>query len=135
MVNPKIQVGLLYVSCLQLHLPLSLCPRYRCPELLLGTKQYSTEIDMWSVGCIFGELLLMKPLFPGRSEIDQLNRIFKDLGTPSEKIWPKYGELPGVKKMSFAQHPYNVLRNRFGVERLSQHGFDLMNRFLTYVRA
>ena len=43
------------------------------------------------------------------------------------------GELPGVKKMSFAQHPYNVLRNKFGVDRLSNNGFDLMNRFLTYV--
>ena len=45
------------------------------------------------------------------------------------------GELPGVKKMSFAQHPYNVLRNKFGVDRLSNNGFDLMNRFLTYVSA
>jgi len=121
-----------YGSPLKPYTPIVVTLWYRCPELLLGTKQYSTEIDMWSVGCIFGELLLMKPLFPGRSEIDQLNRIFKDLGTPSEKIWPKYGELPGVKKMSFAQHPYNVLRNRFGADRLSEKGFDLMNRFLTY---
>lgn len=50
---------------------------YRAPELLLCSKEYSTPIDMWSVGCIFAEFLQMGPLFPGKSEIDQLNRIFK----------------------------------------------------------
>ncbi len=50
---------------------------YRAPELLLGIKEYSTHIDVWSLGCIFGELLLMEPLFPGKSEVDELNRIFK----------------------------------------------------------
>jgi len=50
---------------------------YRAPELLLGVKEYSTHIDVWSLGCIFGELLLMEPLFPGKSEVDELNRIFK----------------------------------------------------------
>lgn len=73
----------------------------------------------------------MKPLFPGKSEIDQLNIIFKDLGTPSEKIWPGYSELPLVKKIQFAEHPYNNLANRFG-QKLTNSGFDLMNRFLTY---
>ncbi|KAL3185674.1 hypothetical protein MRX96_028581 [Rhipicephalus microplus] len=100
-------------------------------ELLLGVKEYSTPIDMWSVGCIFGELLTMKPLFPGKSDIDQLNRIFKDLGTPSEKIWPGYTELPLVKKVTFTEHPYNNLRSRFG-HTLSNLGFDLINKFLTY---
>ena len=56
---------------------------YRAPELLLGIKEYSTPIDVWSIGCIFGELLLMNPLFPGESEVDELNRIFKLLGTVS----------------------------------------------------
>lgn len=45
-------------------------------------------MDMWSVGCIFGELLTQKPLFPGKSEIDQINKVFNDLGTPNEKILP-----------------------------------------------
>ena len=53
--------------------------RYRAPELLLGTKLYSTPIDMWSIGCIFGEFLKMKPLFPGESEIQQMTLIFKVL--------------------------------------------------------
>lgn len=50
---------------------------YRAPELLLCCKEYSTPIDMWSVGCIFAEFLSMAPLFPGQSETDQLNKIFK----------------------------------------------------------
>lgn len=50
---------------------------YRSPELLLCCKEYSHQIDMWSVGCIFAEFLAMGPLFPGKSEVDQLSRIFK----------------------------------------------------------
>lgn len=50
---------------------------YRAPELLLCSKEYSTPIDMWSVGCIFAEFLAMQALFPGQSETDQLNKIFK----------------------------------------------------------
>lgn len=50
---------------------------YRAPELLLCCKEYSTPIDMWSVGCIFAEFLSMSALFPGMSETDQLNKIFK----------------------------------------------------------
>lgn len=42
----------------------------------MGTKEYGTEIDMWSIGCIFGELLLMDPLLQGKSEIDQLAKVF-----------------------------------------------------------
>mmetsp|Transcript_3444 Transcript_3444/g.6801 ORF Transcript_3444/g.6801 Transcript_3444/m.6801 type:complete len:216 (-) Transcript_3444:686-1333(-) len=50
---------------------------YRAPEVLLGARQYSTPIDIWSVGCIFAELVTRKPLFPGDSEIDELYRIFR----------------------------------------------------------
>lgn len=120
-----------YGSPLKPYTPVVVTLWYRAPELLLGTKQYSTPIDLWSVGCIFGELLSMKPLFPGKSEIDQLNRIFKDLGTPSEKIWPGYSELPMVKKVTFTDYPYNNLRSRFG-HNFTDLGFDLLNRFLTY---
>lgn len=51
----------------------------------------------------------------------------QDLGTPSEKIWPGYNELPAVKKMTFTEYPYNNLRKRFGA-LLSDQGFDLMNK-------
>lgn len=46
-------------------------------SLFFSPQEYSTAVDMWSVGCIFGELLTQKPLFPGKSEIDQINKIFK----------------------------------------------------------
>ena len=56
---------------------------YRAPEILLGSKHYSTAIDMWSIGCIFAELAIYHPLFP-----DQLFRMFRVLGTPDEILWP-----------------------------------------------
>eukprot|EP00252_Welwitschia_mirabilis_P000125 TRINITY_DN1008_c0_g1_i1.p1 TRINITY_DN1008_c0_g1~~TRINITY_DN1008_c0_g1_i1.p1 ORF type:complete len:816 (-),score=171.29 TRINITY_DN1008_c0_g1_i1:812-3259(-) len=110
---------------------------YRAPELLLGAKQYSTAIDMWSLGCIMAELLAKEPLFNGKSEIDQLDKIFRTLGTPNEKIWPDFANLPGVK-CNFVKQPYNKLRDKFpptsfsGRPTLSERGFDLLNRLLTY---
>lgn len=50
---------------------------YRAPEILLGGRQYSTGVDMWSIGCIFGEMCTRKPMFPGDSEIDEIFKIFK----------------------------------------------------------
>uniref|UniRef100_A0A673KI50 cyclin-dependent kinase n=1 Tax=Sinocyclocheilus rhinocerous TaxID=307959 RepID=A0A673KI50_9TELE len=123
-----------YGSPLKPYTPVVVTLWYRSPDLLLGAKEYSTAVDMWSVGCIFGELLTQKPLFPGKSEIDQINKVFKDLGSPSEKIWPGYSEMPAVKKMTFTEYPYNNLRKRFGA-LLSDQGFDLMNKFLTYCPA
>ncbi|KAI9366390.1 kinase-like domain-containing protein [Pilaira anomala] len=78
---------------------------YRAPELLLGGKEYTTAIDMWSVGCIFGELVNNEALFPGRSEIDQLDRIFKLLGAPTEEIWPSFLELPHAKNIAPIHQP------------------------------
>ena len=83
------------------------------------------------MGCIFGELMLMKALFPGRNEKDQLDKIFKDLGTPTEHIWPGWKELPLAKSLKFPEFPYNTLRSRFGTY-LSEKGLNLINAFLTY---
>ncbi|GJP49655.1 hypothetical protein CLOM_g8838 [Closterium sp. NIES-68] len=111
---------------------------YRAPELLLGVRKYSTAVDMWSAGCIMAELLCKEPLLPGKSELDQIDKIFKLLGTPTEKIWPEFAQLPSVKRVSFVRQPYNRLRERFpavafsGKPALSDAGFDLLNRMLTY---
>jgi len=67
---------------------------YRAPELMLGSDQYSTPIDVWSLGCIMGELYLKTPLFCGDSEIDQLHKIFQALGTPNPNTWEGVNELP-----------------------------------------
>lgn len=120
-----------YGSPLKAYTPIVVTLWYRAPELLLETPKYSTPIDVWSIGCIFGELLTMKPFFPGKSEIDQLNLIFKDLGTPNDKIWPGYSDLPVVKKVTFANIPYNSLSQRLG-NKINKTGLDLMTRFLAY---
>ncbi|KAK7867040.1 hypothetical protein R5R35_005681 [Gryllus longicercus] len=120
-----------YGSPLKGYTPIVVTLWYRAPELLLCTKEYSTPIDMWSVGCIFGEFLSMEALFPGKSEGDQLNRIFKDLGTPNERIWPGYSKLPAVQRTQFSEYPVNQLRQRFGT-MITELGMDLMNKFLTY---
>ncbi|EDS38476.1 cdk10/11 [Culex quinquefasciatus] len=104
---------------------------YRAPELLLCCKEYSTPIDIWSVGCIFAEFLSMGALFPGKTEIDQLNRIFKELGTPNEKIWPGYNQLPAVQKMTFTEYPVSNLRKRFA-HQTSELGISLLQGLLTF---
>ncbi|KAH8315993.1 hypothetical protein KR074_004642 [Drosophila pseudoananassae] len=70
---------------------------YRAPEILLGTKFYSTGVDIWSLGCIFCEMIMRRSLFPGDSEIDQLYRIFRTLSTPDETKWPGVTQLPDFK--------------------------------------
>lgn len=70
---------------------------FRAPEILLGQKQYSAPINMWSVGCIFDEMVTGSPLFPGDCEIDTLYRIFRMLGTPNEDNWPGVNNLPDYK--------------------------------------
>ncbi|KAL6553964.1 hypothetical protein OROMI_019637 [Orobanche minor] len=62
---------------------------YRAPELLLGATQYSVAVDLWSTGCLLGELYARKPIMPGRTEVEQLHKIFKLCGSPSEDYWIK----------------------------------------------
>ena len=59
------------------------CSWYKAPELLFGATHYGPEVDVWSVGCVLGELLMRRPMFPGLSDIDQLSKIFTVLGTPN----------------------------------------------------
>ncbi|MCD9645201.1 Cyclin-dependent kinase [Datura stramonium] len=76
---------------------------FRAPELLYGSTNYGPEIDLWSLGCIFAELLSLEPLFPGNSDIDQLGRIFCVLGNLSEEVCPGCADLPDYKMISFAK--------------------------------
>ncbi|KAJ0440454.1 putative protein-serine/threonine kinase CMGC-CDK-PITSLRE family [Helianthus annuus] len=126
-----------YASPLKPYTSLVVTLWYRAPELLLGMKNYSTAVDMWSVGCIMAELLSKKPLFDGSKEPEQIDKIFRTLGTPNDTIWPGYSKLPGVKP-NFVKQPYNSLRKKFpvatftGSPTLTELGFDLLNKFLTY---
>lgn len=80
---------------------------YRAPELLLGDRLYSTPIDMWSVGCIMGELLLKKPLLPGKTETEQLGLIFAMVGYPSEEDVQKFKSFPLWNTLSIKKRGSN----------------------------
>ncbi|KAK4370040.1 hypothetical protein RND71_009515 [Anisodus tanguticus] len=68
---------------------------YRPPELLLGSNSYGVEVDLWGVGCVLGELFTGKPIMPGRTEVEQLHKIFKLCGSPSDDFWRK-SKLPNA---------------------------------------
>ncbi|EER07674.1 CDK5, putative [Perkinsus marinus ATCC 50983] len=102
---------------------------YRAPDVLMGSRKYSTPVDIWSVGCIFAEMVNGRPLFPGSSDEDQLQRIFKTLGTPSVEEWPSVTELPEWKA-DFPQ--YKALPWSQIVPSLSPDGVDLLSRLLKY---
>lgn len=102
---------------------------YRAPEILLGCKVYSTPIDVWSIGCIFVEMVTRKALFPGDSEIDQLFRIFKIMGTPNDHIWPGVAHLKDFKS-NFPKWQAQSFADI--VPNLDEDGLDLVNQMLTY---
>lgn len=63
---------------------------YRSPECLLTSGFYGPKMDVWAIGCVFFELLTLKPLFPGSSEVDQIARIHNVLGTPNSRLLAKF---------------------------------------------
>jgi len=104
---------------------------YRAPDVLMGSRKYSTPVDIWSVGCIFAEMVNGRPLFPGSSESDQLSKIFKTLGTPTKKTWPTVTELPEYKAIeNFPVYPVQTLKKI--VRRLDNTGLELLGRMLQF---
>ena len=101
---------------------------YRAPELLLGSKAYGPGVDIWAVGCIFAELMLRKPFFPGSSDIDQLGRIYAGLGTPTEESWPGHANLPDWMEFQFAPAP--PLRQLFATA--PPDALDLLSKLLAF---
>ncbi|OVA00700.1 Protein kinase domain [Macleaya cordata] len=101
---------------------------YRAPEVLLGATHYSTPVDMWSVGCIFAELVTNQALFPGDSELQQLLLIFRLMGTPNEELWP------GVSKlMNWHEYPqWTPKKLSSAVPNLDNAGLDLLSKMLQY---
>ncbi|KAL0920565.1 hypothetical protein M5K25_009708 [Dendrobium thyrsiflorum] len=107
-----------------------ICSRYyRAPELIFGATEYTTAIDMWSVGCVLAELLLGKPLFPGDSAVDQLVEIVKVLGTPTTEeikcMNPNYTEFkfPQIKP-----HSWSKVFNK----RMPPEAVDFISKLLQY---
>ncbi|XP_019462476.1 PREDICTED: cell division control protein 2 homolog 2 isoform X1 [Lupinus angustifolius] len=100
---------------------------YRAPEILLGSRHYSTPVDVWSVGCIFAEMINQRPLFPGDSEIDELFKIFRIMGTPNEETWPGVTSLPDFKS-AFPKWSAKDLATL--VPNLEPAGLDLLKSML-----
>ena len=92
---------------------------YRSPEIFLGARHYSTPVDVWSIGCIFAEMINHTALFPGDSEIDQLFRIFRVLGTPDDGMWPSVSTLPDYKAQfpQWKAKPWEEICPAFGRRR------------------
>ena len=123
---------------------------YRAPELFLGCSEYSTPVDIWSVGCIFAEMSSNNVLFEGDSEIDQIFRIFRFfffnlknyvsqkivkliffrvLGTPTDKTWPGVSKMK-LYKSTFPQFVAQDLENFVNSKFLGPDGMDLLKRLL-----
>lgn len=105
---------------------------YRSPELLLGAAAYGEAVDMWSVGCIFGELLAREPLLQGRNEVDELTKIFELCGIPTEDSWPGFRRLPNARSLGLPPGKANtgsVIRAKFPL--LTTAGAALLNDLLS----
>lgn len=107
---------------------------YRGPELLLGAEKYGTEVDIWSVGCIFGELLAKEPLFQGKNEVDQLSKIFSLTGLPTPQTWPDYRALPNARTLRLPPNPPptntgSIMRSKFPL--LTTSGASLLSSLLS----
>lgn len=101
---------------------------YRPPDVLLGSKDYMTTVDIWSTGCIFAEMVTGKPLFTGINENDQLKKIFKIMGTPNVKTFPNLVNLPEWNPDNFEVYPAQDLK-KF-VPTLDNDGYDLLKKML-----
>lgn len=104
---------------------------YRAPEILLGSTHYSTGIDIWSLGCIIGEIIIGKPLFTGDCEFGQLIQIFQILGSPTEEQWPSLYTLPDMK-ITFPRFKPKTLNQQFNVFNNNLLLLDLLCRMLVY---
>ncbi|KAK2664326.1 hypothetical protein Ddye_002900 [Dipteronia dyeriana] len=116
---------------------------YRAPELLLGAKHYTSAVDMWAVGCIFAELLTLKPLFQGAEakssqnpfQLDQLDKIFKILGHPTTEKWPTLATLPhwhsDTLHIQGRKYETNGLHSVVHLP-LKSPAYDLLSKMLEY---
>ncbi|KAF2709526.1 Pkinase-domain-containing protein [Pleomassaria siparia CBS 279.74] len=100
---------------------------YRAPDVLLGSRTYNTSIDIWSAGCIMAEMYTGRPLFPGTTNEDQLQKIFRLMGTPSERSWPGISQFPEYKG-NF--HVFATQDLRLILPQVDQVGLSLLNSML-----
>ncbi|KIW08457.1 uncharacterized protein PV09_01360 [Verruconis gallopava] len=105
---------------------------YRAPELLLGAEKYDQAIDIWSLGCIFGELLKNEPILQGKNEVDELAKIFALCGVPTAESWPRFRSLPNARGLKLprpvSDKPSSKIRSTF--PELSSSGARLLEEML-----
>ena len=112
---------------------------YRPPELLFGENVYGPAVDVWSVGCILGELITKDAIMQGQGELDQIDKIFKLVGAPNENNWPDFEKLPNAGILRWKSlDDQSELSRRFPVNSpvggqtfLDANGFDLLSKLLT----
>uniref|UniRef100_A0A8C1MFG9 cyclin-dependent kinase n=1 Tax=Cyprinus carpio TaxID=7962 RepID=A0A8C1MFG9_CYPCA len=105
---------------------------YRPPDVLLGSSEYSTQIDMWGVGCIFYEMAAGRPLFPGSTVEDELHLIFRLLGTPTEDNWAGISSIEEFKSYNFPKYKPQPFINHVPRYLLDTEGIELLLSFLRY---
>jgi len=106
---------------------------YRAPDVLMGSTKYSTPIDMWSAGCIFAEMATGRPLFPGPNAKEQIETVFKVMGTPDPSVWPSVRELPEYRedwRVYPARRASEVLSSAEAT--LGREGLELLDELLQY---
>jgi cyclin-dependent kinase 12/13 len=106
---------------------------YRPPELLLGETRYGTSVDIWSAGCILAELLLGRPLFTGKTEMEQLSLIFDLVGTPTRDRWEGFNDLKLLKSGEFTigKVKNSSLRQKYGNKnKMNSTAIDLLEKLL-----
>jgi serine/threonine protein kinase len=97
---------------------------YRAPEVLLQSTSYNYPVDIWAMGCIMGELYMLRPLFPGSSETDTINKICSVLGTPTKETYSDGLKLAASMRFKFPQYvPMNLQQL---MPTASKEAIDLM---------
>ncbi|THH02956.1 hypothetical protein EW145_g6661 [Phellinidium pouzarii] len=102
---------------------------YRPPELLLGARQYGGEIDIWGIGCVLGEMFMRRPILPGNSDLDQLDKIWAICGSPNQQNWPDYDKLPGCEGQIRFKPQERRIKSVY--ESLGKETCALLDRLLT----
>ena len=103
---------------------------YRAPDILLGSKNYTTSVDIWSVGCIFAEIVNRAPLFAGQNDGDQLGKIFAIRGTPTLDDWSGLAELPLYEQHMTNMPMHSTRPLDMLVPNLDELGLDLLEKML-----
>ena len=100
---------------------------YRAPELFFGDSYYGNKIDIWSIGCVFAELIIGKPIFKANNELGTLSNIIEIIGCPSEENWPGVSQLPNYLPFTGGEFKLGKILEEGG---LSKEGIDIVTKML-----